>query len=216
MSDKKTVFETLNAIDFKQHIKALQGNPYIPWADAWLEVKKSYPLAWYEVLENDVGDPFFVSLMGIFVKVRVHIGGEEPQTLNYPVMNGANKALKAEAYSYSVKEYKWDAQRNKNIPTGKMVEKFVEPATTFDINTAHMRALTKCLALKGAALYIYRDEAMPDEEKVSSSQLQEITALCKKYNYMIGDIAKQFGNYAKIADIPESKFDDFIVWATPK
>jgi len=79
-----------------------------------------------------------------------------------------------------------------------------------------MRGLTKCLALMGLALYIYRDEAMPEEETVNSSQLQEITSLCSKHNYQIASIATEFGGYPKIANIPASRFEEFMVWATPK
>ena len=205
MSDNKTVFETLSTIDFKTHVKELQGNKYIPWSDAWYEVKKAYPLSWYEILEDDIGNPFFVSPMGIFVKVKVYIGEEDPQTLNYPVLNGANKALKAEAYNYKVKEYV-----NRQA-TGKMVDKYVEAATTFDINSAHMRALTKCLALKGAALYIYRDEVMPDAEVLDSSQLQQVVDKAKEYNLTLSYIAQKW-NVDKVANFQAANFDTVIEW----
>ncbi len=201
----KTVFETLSHIDFKQHIKTLQGNKYIPWSDAWFEVKKAYPLAWYEIREDDIGNPFFVSPMGIFVKVVVYVGGEEPQSLHYPVLNGANKALKAEAYSYKVKEY-----INKR-PTGKMVDKYVEAATSFDINTAHMRALTKCLALKGAALYVYRDEVMPEPELLDSTQLQEIVDKIKEKGLTLTYVAKSWQIEA-VAKFHASNFDNVMNW----
>ena len=97
-----------------------------------------------------------------------------------------------------------------------MIEKFVEPATSFDVNTAHMRGLTKCLALMGLGLYIYRDEAMPEEKTIDGKQMQQITDLCKEHNFRIATIADEFGGYGKIANIPESRFEEFMTWATPK
>ncbi len=205
MDKKKTVYETLSKIDFKKHVKELQGNKYIPWADAWYEVKEAYPNAWYEVLEDDIGNPFFVSPMGILVKVKMYIDDENPQTIVYPVLNGANKALKVEEYSYKVKEY-----INKQ-PTGKMVEKWIEAATTFDINTAIMRALTKCIALNGGALYVYRDEIMPDAETLDSHQLQQITDKAKEYNLTLSYIATKW-NVDKIAHFHAANFETVIEW----
>ncbi len=199
-----SVFKTLNAIDFKKHVKSLQGNAYIPWADAWSEVKKVYPSAKFEVKEDEIGNPFTVSPMGIFVKVTVTIENEI-QSINYPVLNGANKALKAEAYTYKVKEY-----INKK-PTNKMIDKYVEAATTFDINTAIMRALTKCLALHGAALYIYRDEAMPDVVLVDSSQLQAIQDKCKECGFTISEVAKSW-QINTISEFHSATFDSVIEW----
>ena len=43
----KTVYETLSAINVGKYIKELQKNKYIPWSDAWGEVKKVYPHAIY-------------------------------------------------------------------------------------------------------------------------------------------------------------------------
>ena len=66
-----------------------------------------------------------------------------------PVMDGANKSMKDEPYTYQVKEYenrKW---------TGNYVDKAVEAATMFDINTAIMRCLVKNIAMFGLGLYIY-------------------------------------------------------------
>lgn len=214
MSTRKTVFETLSAIDVEEDIKDLQGANYLPWADGWNHVKKVYPLSTYKIETNSEGLPYFASGVGVFIKVCVKIE-EETQELFMPVLNSAHKTLKLDRYSYTVKEYKWDDARRKNIPTGKMIEKFVEPVTSFDINTAHMRGLVKCLALMGLAIYIYRDEAMPEEETVGSAELQQITALCKEKNYQIASIATEFGGYAKIADIPSARFNEFMTWANP-
>lgn len=208
MADKKTVFETLNAIDCKQHIKELQNNKYIPWSDAWYEVKKAFPLAYYESHQADDGSPFFASEAGIFIRVTVTIpNGEEiaVQTHDYPVLNGAMKSLKMAAYSYKVKEYanrKW---------TGKYIDKYVEPANSFDINTALMRGLTKCIALMGMALYIYRDEPEPEKELISSGQLQEIMDLIKEKGLTLSNVTGSW-QLEKIAHLHAENFNKMIDW----
>ena len=200
----KSVFTTLSTVDMSKHISTVQKQKYISWSDQWSELLKHYPESSYEVHENEVGDPFTVSTMGIMVKLSVTIDGIT-RTINYPVLNSANKALKIDSYSYKIKEYvsgKW---------TGKMIEKWVEPATTFDINTAIMRALTKCIALFGLSLYIYRDEAMPEAQLIDSTQLQEIADKSKQCGFTISEVAKAWG-IKTISEFHDSNFDGVIKW----
>ncbi len=200
----KSVFNTLSTLDVSQHIKVLQRQNYISWADSWNEVKKIYPSAKYKVHEDQNGNPFFVSSIGIFVKVTVKIEDEE-QTINYPVLNSANKALKVEPYSYKVKEY------INGKPTGNLIDKYVEGATSFDVNTAIMRALTKCIALHGLGLYIYRDEITPNVETVDSSQLQAMLDLMKVKGLSPSTVAKAW-NIEKIAQLHSANFDTMMDW----
>ena len=65
-----------------------------------------------------------------------------------PVMDGANKAMKGEEYTYS---------------TRYNGEKTVEPASMFDVNKTIMRCLVKNLAMFGLGLYIYSGEDLPEE-----------------------------------------------------
>ena len=74
-----------------------------------------------------------------------------------PVMDGANKAMKAEKYSYQVKG------RN-----GQPYDKWVEAATMFDINKTIMRCLVKNLAMFGLGLYIYAGEDLPTTDDDST------------------------------------------------
>ena len=65
------------------------------------------------------------------------------------VMDGANKAMKAQPYTYKVRNG----------------EKTVDAATMFDINKTIMRCLVKNLAMFGLGLYIYAGEDLPEEVK---------------------------------------------------
>ena len=77
--------------------------------------------------------------------------------------------MKAQPYSYVV-TYKT-----------KTVEKRVEAATMFDVNTTIMRCLVKNLAMFGLGLYIYAGEDLPQEEKekAASDRLKAALKQCE-------------------------------------
>lgn len=164
---KKSVFETLNAINVNEHVekkKTNEKNPdgsdkflsYLSWVWAWGQVKQHYPDASYEV--RHWGDKPYLNddQLGIMVETSVTINGETI-SMWLPVMNGNNKAMKATAYSYKT----------------KYGDKTVDAATMFDVNKAIMRCLAKNIAMFGLGLYIYAGEDLPDEEaKQAKSDLE--------------------------------------------
>lgn len=157
-----TVFETLGKIDLAEYIEKKDGLSYVSWANAWAEVKKRIPEASYTIWKNESGLPYvYDPLTGFMVYTSVTIDGITHE-MWLPVMDGKNKAMKADPYTYKVKEY-----RN-NKWTGNWIDRTVEPATMFDINKTIMRCLVKNLAMFGLGLYIYAGEDLPnsdDEEK---------------------------------------------------
>lgn len=155
---KKSVFETLNAINVNEHVekkKSGEKNPdgsdkyltYLSWVWAWGQVKQHFPDASYEV--RHWGDKPYLNddQLGIMVETSVTISGETI-TMWLPVMNSTNKAMKAVPYSYKT----------------KYGDKFVDAATMFDVNKAIMRCLAKNIAMFGLGLYIYAGEDLPEEE----------------------------------------------------
>ena len=204
MSDKKSVFATLSGKDMQQHLKVLQGATYIPWAKQWGELLKTHPDSTFEVHENEVGDPFTVSMLGIMVKVSVTVDGLT-RTINYPVLNSANKAMKTESYTYQVMEYV-----NKK-PTGRMLDRHVNSATTYDVNTSIMRALTKCIALHGQGLYVYRKEINPEVPLINSAQLQEVVDKIKEKKMTLSGVCTVW-RMPKIAMLEADNFDKMIEW----
>jgi len=155
---KKSVFETLNAINVNEHVekkKSGEKNPdgsdkyltFLSWVWAWGQVKQLYPDASYEV--RHWGDKPYLNddQLGIMVETSVTISGETI-TMWLPVMNSTNKAMKAVPYSYKT----------------KYGDKFVDAATMFDVNKAIMRCLAKNIAMFGLGLYIYAGEDLPEEE----------------------------------------------------
>ena len=106
-----------------------------------------------------------------------------------PVMDGANKTMKKDAYTYQVKIYEWNEQKRKKEFMGNYEEKRVDAISMFDVNKTIMRCLTKNIAMFGLGLYIYAGEDLPIEieEPCTEEQLKTIKELeinevnvCKK------------------------------------
>lgn len=146
-------FNKLASLNVNDKTESKNGLTYLSWSSAWMEFKKVYPTATYNIIKNpQTGLPFFEDPnMGIMVFTEV-----EADSLKYsmwlPVMDSSNRAMKTEPYTYQV----W------NKTTKQYENRKVEAATTTDVNRSLMRALTKNLAMFGLGLYIYNGEDMPE------------------------------------------------------
>lgn len=180
-----SVFKTLSVINVNDKVEKKNNMTYLSWADAWGEVKKLFPDANYKVLREDNGLPYIYDpLTGYMVSTEVKIG-DLTHTMWLPVMDGANKAMKAEPYTY--KGVEWI--NNKKTP----VDKTVDAATMFDINKTIMRCLTKNLAMFGLGLYIYSKEDSPEAEVVveqpkADSVLAELVVGSANWNKVVAYI----------------------------
>lgn len=149
MANEKTSFEKLYAINVNDKTEAKNGLTYLSWAWAWAEFKKVHPTATYEVKKFENGLPYaYDPNTGYMVYTTVTVDGLTHE-MWLPVMDGNNKAMKAEPYTFKTKY--------------KEVE--VKAATMFDINKTIMRCLTKNLAMFGLGLYIYAGEDLPDTDE---------------------------------------------------
>ena len=147
-----TVFDELNAINVNDKTEKKKSGgtelTYLSWTWAWAEVKKRYPEAHYEIVMHN-GLPYvYDENTGYMVFTTVTIDGIT-HMMWLPVMDGANKAMKNQPYTYATKY------------NG---EKTVDAATMFDINKTIMRCLVKNLAMFGLGLYIYAGEDLPEAE----------------------------------------------------
>lgn len=150
-------FEEVLAINVNDHAEKKKNGSteltYLSWSWAWAEFKKIYPNATYEIKTfydaDSVEKPYMYDQnTGYLVMTSVTVDGLT-HDMWLPVMDGANKAMKAEPYEYST----------------KFGIKTVEAATMFDVNKAIMRCLTKNLAMFGLGLYIYAGEDLPEGEE---------------------------------------------------
>lgn len=157
-------FNQLSSLNVNDKTEKKNGLTYLSWSNAWLEFKKVYPTATYNVVKNpQTGLPYFVDpAVGIMVFTEVEADGLE-YSMWLPVMDGANKAMKTEAYTYQV----W------NKTTKQYENREVEAATMFDINKTIMRCLTKTLAMFGLGIYLYNGEDMPETVESSSEEPQQ-------------------------------------------
>jgi len=162
-----SIFNTLSQVNVNDKTKAKNKLTYLSWPFAWGETKKRYPDASYTVDLYD-GKPYlYDEHLGYLVSTVVTIDGKSlPMSL--PVMDGANNAMKSDRYSYKVIEW---VNRQK---TGNMIDKWVEPATMFDINKTMMRCLVKNIAMFGLGLYIYAGEDIPEEPQLSSEDIDKM------------------------------------------
>lgn len=163
----EAVFDFLNALNINGHTeqKDVGGKQltYLSWPWAWAEVKKRYPDAHYTIWKNEKGLPYtFDPETGYMVYTNVTIDGISHE-MWLPVMDGANKAMKAVRYTYKT----------------KYGEKVCEAASMMDINKAIMRCLVKNLAMFGLGLYIYAGEDLPEEEAETRRQEKEAAIQAK-------------------------------------
>lgn len=131
-----SVFETLSKIDCSEHIEKKGRLSYLSWAWAWHILLTKYPDSFYTVYETPEGCFYFTDGRTAWVKTGVTVvDGEKSKELieRLPVMDS----------------------RNQSIPLDKI--------TSFAVNTAIQRSLTKAVARHGLGLYIYAGEDLPDD-----------------------------------------------------
>lgn len=159
------IYDTLRSVNVNNHTEKKNNLTYLSWAWAWDEVMRRFPSATYIIKDFD-GKPYLYDKdLGYMVMTSMTIGGIT-RDMWLPVMDGSNKAMKSEPYTYQAKKYvggKW---------TGEYTDKTVEPATMFDVNTALMRCLVKNIAMFGLGLYIYSGEDLPPEKPKTLTQAQ--------------------------------------------
>jgi hypothetical protein len=173
--DTKTIFEKLQQIDVTPYIKS--KNPkvdvndpkaprYLPWSKAW-ELLNTADLGYeptYKINEDEqTGQDFFISEVGVYVKVSVSIGSST-HTVNLAVTDGTNRAMKADAYSYTIKSY------------GKEQQRTVAAVTVVDIQNTQQRALTKAIALHGLGLNLWTGDDFDSNEPVVTTPIPRAKA----------------------------------------
>ena len=191
-------FNTLYALNVNDRTEKKNGLTYLTWAIAWAEFKKQYPSATYRIVKDANSNlPYFVDeRLGIIVYTEVTVDG-----LSYemwlPVMDGANKAMRLEPYTYQV----WDKYKN------NYVEKKVDAADMFNINKTIMRCLVKNLAMFGLGLYIYAGEDLPEETTETTAEAMKPEPIKQKRTYTRRTATTPIDKYAGIKAALESMKD---------
>lgn len=139
------MFDALYNADLSEEVEKKNGLTYISWSQAWKVLKQFYPSATYQIHTNPAtGLPYFESDLGIMVHTSVEAGGIEYHDW-LPCMDYQNRSMKSSPYTIQV----YDKYKK------QYVEKRIDAATTFDINSAIQRSMVRAIARHGLGLYIY-------------------------------------------------------------
>lgn len=96
--------------------------------------------------------------------------------------------------------------RNKSIPVNNI--------TSFDVNKAIQRSLTKACARHGLGLYIYAGEDLPEDAKAEFSReelMDKVEALMDVKGVPIEEILKM-GKIEHLAELDDSRLKELIKW----
>lgn len=96
-------FNQLASLNVNDKTESKNGLTYLSWSNAWMEFKKVYPTATYNIVKNpQTGLPYFVDpAVGIMVFTEVEAGGMK-YSMWMPIMDSSNRAMKTEPYTYQV------------------------------------------------------------------------------------------------------------------
>lgn len=164
------VFNTLNKIDVSRYVEKKNGLSYLSWANAWAEVKKIYPTASYVIYENTLPNGYVVNYFTDGKTCYVKTG---------VIIDGLEHIEELPVMDY----------KNKSIP--------FESVTSFDVNKAIQRSLTKAVARHGLGLYIYAGEDLPvvEDKKIAPEVAMALLNTLKAKGYSDEDINKSLTKY---------------------
>lgn len=140
------MIKDLLQLNVQDHVEKKNGLSYLSWAWAWAEALKADPTATFHVDTFQRADATTVPYMDINGTAMVWVR---------TTIFGKEMTCFLPVMDH----------RNKPIPN----------PDAFQVNTAIMRCLTKCLALHGLGLYIYAGEDLPeqDEKPVAKTEKPE-------------------------------------------
>ena len=181
--EQEDLFRKFIQLNVNDHTDMKNNLTYLSWAWAWQEFLKICPEATYEIKKftNPITGKTTTYLedddLGFMVYTSITARGVTRE-MWLPVMDGANKSMKRQSYTYIVGK------------GDKQYEKSVEAISMFDVNKTIMRCLTKNIAMFGLGIYIYAGEDLPIElgEPITVKQIERIRELeiiepnvCKKF-----------------------------------
>lgn len=149
VKEQKDFFNVLYGVNVNDSTEKKNGLTYLPWAYAWAEVKKRYPLSFFTVYEREDGSLVWPDPVGGHVKTGV--------TIVFTDDNGNERKIESIEY-LPIMDFK-----NKAIP--------FDSIDSMNVNKTVQRSLTKALARHGLGLYVYAGEDLPEEDANTLSDL---------------------------------------------
>lgn len=129
------MIKSLLELNVQDHVEKKNGLTYLSWAWAWAEALKADPTATFHV------DTFQRA---------------DGTTIPYMDINGTAMVW--------VRTTLFGKEMVCFLPVMDHRNKPIQNPDSFQVNTAIMRCMTKCLALHGLGLYIYAGEDLPEQE----------------------------------------------------
>lgn len=124
-------------LNVQDHVEKKNGLTYLSWAWAWAEALKADPTSTFHV------DTFQRA---------------DGTTIPYMDINGTAMVW--------VRTTLFSKEMTCMLPVMDHRNKPIQNPDAFQVNTAIMRCLTKCLAMHGLGLYIYAGEDLPEDDGV--------------------------------------------------
>jgi hypothetical protein len=149
-------YKKLSQVDVSGMTEKKNGMTYLTWSKAFGELLKAFPETTYEIKKFEDGKPYFLDESGAMVFTSMTIEGVTREMF-LPVLDGANKPMKKDAYDY----------------TTRYGKKRCEAINMFDVNKAIMRCLVKNIAVFGLGLNIYAKEDLPLGEEFIIDDIKE-------------------------------------------
>lgn len=219
MADKKSVFETLSAVDVSKHVEVIKMKKgpalsYVSWSWAWNFVKSIYPdtptpkfSKYQEMLLSTIQEPYKVKYGNQeYTKYRTVVKHAELTDREVPyltTMTGTmvECTITIEGEPYTESLYVMDNNNNAVInPTMK------------EINKTQKRCLVKALALAGLGLSIYAGEDLPmadineadkeqaEQRKEQVNQQRKMNALQAEYRRLMMELINRLNGDSKRAE----------------
>ena len=199
MADKKSVFETLSAVDVSKHVEviSMRKGPalkYVSWAWAWNMVKSIYPSANRVIEEfpeyrfNEKTGAWYAT--GQMLDYRITPEGCEVKV-----------TVTIEDEKYSERLYVMD-MRNQPVAKPNIAQ----------INKTQQRCLVKALAMAGLGLNLYAGEDLPmadineadkeqaEQRKEQVNQQRKMNALQAEYRRLMMELINRLNGDSKRAD----------------
>lgn len=217
--NKKSVFETLSAVDVSKHVEVIKMKKgpalsYVSWSWAWNFVKSIYPdtptpkfTKYKEMALTTVQEPYKVKYGSQeYTKYRTVVKHAELIDREVPyltTMTGTmvECTITIEGEPYTESLYVMDNNNNAVInPTMK------------EINKTQKRCLVKALALAGLGLSIYAGEDLPmadineadkeqaEQRKEQVNQQRKMNALQAEYRRLMMELINRLNGDSKRAE----------------
>jgi len=148
-------------LNVQDHVEKKNGLTYLSWAWAWAEALKADPTATFHV------DTFQRA---------------DGTTIPYMDINGTAMVW--------VRTTLFSKEMTCMLPVMDHRNKPIQNPDAFQVNTAIMRCLTKCLAMHGLGLYIYAGEDLPEDDGVVPAPKPKATPPSKPPAKMAGEAGR--------------------------